>query len=112
VATAPPKGVRHMVQATRVTGICSTCRNMATCCYFATRGPVFFCELFEVEGHTPPNPAPPVRRAPRRRPAPARVGNPVREIPRLKGLCVNCELRSTCTYPRPPEGVWYCEEYM
>jgi hypothetical protein len=100
-----------MVQATRATGICSICSNMPTCYYFAWRGPIFFCELFEAEGHRPPNPAPPVRRAPRR-PALARVGNPAGKIPRSKGLCENCEHRFTCTYPRPSEGVWHCEEYM
>lgn len=29
----------------------------------------------------------------------------------LKGLCINCEHRDTCTLPRPETGVWYCEEY-
>jgi hypothetical protein len=31
--------------------------------------------------------------------------------PVLKGLCINCEHRFTCTLPRPETGVWYCEEY-
>ena len=26
------------------------------------------------------------------------------------GLCVNCEDRDTCTFPKPPGGVWHCEE--
>ena len=30
----------------------------------------------------------------------------------LRGLCVNCERREDCTFPRPPEGVWRCEEYV
>jgi hypothetical protein len=29
----------------------------------------------------------------------------------LKGLCVNCDNRHTCTFPKPEEGVWHCEEY-
>ncbi|MBX3393880.1 MAG: hypothetical protein KF841_00790 [Phycisphaerae bacterium] len=28
-----------------------------------------------------------------------------------KGLCATCELRETCTFPRPESGVWRCEEY-
>jgi len=27
------------------------------------------------------------------------------------GLCVNCEDRETCIYPKPEGGVWRCEEY-
>jgi len=27
------------------------------------------------------------------------------------GLCMNCANRSTCTFPRPKDGVLYCEEY-
>jgi hypothetical protein len=29
----------------------------------------------------------------------------------LKGLCLNCENRKTCIFPKPEEGVWRCEEY-
>lgn len=29
----------------------------------------------------------------------------------LRGLCVNCNHRRYCTYPRPPGGVWSCDEY-
>ena len=35
----------------------------------------------------------------------------VREQPSLKGLCVNCENRDTCTLPKAEGGVWHCEEY-
>ncbi|MBI4881404.1 MAG: hypothetical protein HY812_17345, partial [Planctomycetes bacterium] len=27
------------------------------------------------------------------------------------GLCVNCEERVYCLRPKPPGGVWHCEEY-
>jgi hypothetical protein len=30
----------------------------------------------------------------------------------LRGLCVNCDLRRDCTYPRPVSGVWNCDEYV
>ncbi len=30
----------------------------------------------------------------------------------LKGLCVNCDHRETCTLKRPAGGVWHCEEYQ
>jgi len=29
----------------------------------------------------------------------------------VKGLCINCENRSTCKYIKPNGGVWHCEEY-
>jgi hypothetical protein len=29
----------------------------------------------------------------------------------IKGLCVNCEERASCAYPKPEGGVWRCEEY-
>lgn len=30
----------------------------------------------------------------------------------LRGLCVNCDHRYYCTYPKPPGGVWSCDEYV
>jgi hypothetical protein len=30
----------------------------------------------------------------------------------LQGLCVNCERRYDCTYPKPPGGVRSCDEYI
>jgi hypothetical protein len=27
------------------------------------------------------------------------------------GLCVNCEHRTTCRYPKPEGGLWHCEDY-
>jgi hypothetical protein len=29
----------------------------------------------------------------------------------LKGLCINCEKRHTCSISKPKEGVWRCDEY-
>jgi hypothetical protein len=30
----------------------------------------------------------------------------------FKGLCVNCDIRQSCTFSKPPEGIWHCEEYV
>lgn len=30
---------------------------------------------------------------------------------KVGGLCVNCSERATCSYPKPPGGVWRCEDY-
>ena len=32
-------------------------------------------------------------------------------FPDLKGLCVNCEIKERCDFPKPEWGVWHCEEY-
>jgi hypothetical protein len=91
------------------TGLCSTCNNVSTCFHFATRGPALFCELFD--DHM--NGAPPIARSritrspERRREAPVAPKTPVT----LTGLCVNCEHRDACTFPKPLGGVWRCEEY-
>lgn len=29
-----------------------------------------------------------------------------------RGLCINCDVRDTCTFPKPEGGVWFCEEYQ
>jgi hypothetical protein len=29
-----------------------------------------------------------------------------------RGLCINCDVRGTCTFPKPEGGVWFCEEYQ
>lgn len=30
----------------------------------------------------------------------------------LQGLCVNCDHRDYCSYPKPAGGVWSCGEYV
>lgn len=43
----------------------------------------------------------------------ASKASPAVEQPHIhRGLCVNCDVRETCTLPRPEGGVWYCEEYQ
>lgn len=29
-----------------------------------------------------------------------------------RGLCVNCDNRRTCAYPKPEGGIWHCAEYQ
>jgi len=98
-----------MVQATMATGICASCNNMPECFHFARRGPVFTCEQFDDYVPPRPNPTPQQKQLRAARAAAAR--NFELESSRLKGLCVNCEERFDCTYPKPPGGVWHCAEY-
>lgn len=79
--------------------LCATCLHEQDCVY-ATPGrePVIECESFATEGAASvviEEPAEAVETAPEG----------------LAGLCANCEHRADCTLPRPPGGVWHCEEY-
>jgi len=91
-------------------GICEICDNEQTCLYKKDpKHPVLYCNEFKVSPlvmssysfqdtfvtmNTKEN-----ERASRY------------EEVEYKGLCMNCEKRNTCTYPKPEGGVWSCEEY-
>ena len=75
----------------------STSNVMPTCPHLAKKGRLLFCELFD-------------RHLSTGAPA-AETAEPAEQPDQLKGLCVNCEHRLTCTYRRPIGGVWHCEEY-
>lgn len=83
--------------------LCVTCNNGPEC---TSRKniirPVYFCENFddyvqqktvEVEMELTPEKA---------------VAEKTLEF---TGLCVNCNHRNTCAFPKPDGGVWHCEEY-
>lgn len=99
-----------MTEATNDRGLCTTCDHAATCRFVRDqRRPVFYCEEFRVQ--SAPEVAAPdaVGRVPatgseyEARPAPgARTWS---------GLCVNCAVRDSCSFPQPDGGVWHCEEY-
>jgi hypothetical protein len=40
----------------------------------------------------------------------ARLGVTIETASR-PGLCRTCDLEPTCTFPKHPGGVWFCEEY-
>jgi hypothetical protein len=86
-------------------GLCEACAIAPQCTF--PRDPVkkvVHCEEFVGIVKPDIRLAPPAARAwPRPAPAPPRAG--------LRGLCADCALRETCTYPKPESGVWRCEEY-
>jgi len=88
-------------------GICMTCKHSDSCMYLKDpKYPVLQCEEFD------PCESPPAKRAvarTERRPA-AQEG--LAAHAELKGLCVNCDNRDHCRYPKPEGGVWHCEEYV
>lgn len=90
---------------TRARGLCSTCAKEPFCTLpRAPDRPVLQCEEMEVL-ELPTSGTTTVFGTFRARPTPAETSS-------LRGLCVNCERRADCTFPKPPEGVWRCEEYV
>ena len=88
--------------AVRYRDLCSTCKHAEACGGRSTlEHPIFFCELFEVFA---PRPVLTLAAAPE--------PSDSRDASKYKGLCVNCENRTTCTSPKPEGGVWHCEEYL
>ena len=81
--------------------LCTTCMHARTCMHRRmTNRPIWYCEQFEL----PPSP----RSETVLNEVPA---TPVDNPGGLQGLCANCALRETCTFPKPAGGVWHCEEY-
>lgn len=82
-------------------GLCSTCIHNANCTTRQSfKGKILQCEEFDeniLQGNIP-------------------VAGSAKERPSVqyatfKGLCMNCDLVSTCTFPKPETGVWNCNEY-
>ena len=90
-------------------GLCTTCIHAPVCRSAKNSdSPVIYCEEFEYR--LPPMSINAEKSADTAPKAPDRVTE-TRTDPSLKGLCINCENRKTCTLPRPEGGVWHCEEY-
>ena len=88
-------------------GLCATCNEEPNCFYARNADrPVLFCEMFD-------NTSPVSEKEPQGERSKAQQGETEQiQSATLKGLCVNCENRETCTFPKPEEGVWHCEEYL
>jgi hypothetical protein len=88
-------------------GVCSACIHELVCAHPRDlERPPLQCAEFEI-GYRPSDKlevAGPDGAADAPLNSPARPGS-------LKGLCVNCDERETCSYPKPEGGVWRCEEY-
>jgi len=89
----------------KIKGICSNCKHNQDCLYLRnSRKPILFCQEYEVADEP---------RVHSRKTAGTTVkqAEPASSKP-LKGLCVNCANRDTCTFRKPEGGVWHCEEYI
>jgi hypothetical protein len=84
-------------------GVCAACKYDPDCIYKTiSTGVILQCEQFEL-GFREETAAPTQ--------TPVRPGRKAIANGHL-GLCVNCEHRDTCIYPKPEGGVWRCEEYL
>jgi hypothetical protein len=91
-------------------GLCSCCEFSLTCCYDRDpKHPVLQCEEFGGIILSPVN-----ARDSKNNPL-SNIRNP-NLTPKIsfqqhKGLCLTCEVRNSCTYPKLEGGVWHCEEF-
>ena len=91
---------------TNVIGLCMTCNNVSTCVHRKRhKQPVWYCEEFD-------NDVPPKEDQIWIMNDEEFLGSQKKDTNNLKGLCSNCDIRETCTYPKPEGGVWHCEEYV
>jgi hypothetical protein len=111
--TAKRKGTQAlegmaMARARKIRGLCSACKGQETCLHEKDKEvPVLQCEEFEACDCAPCKaPAKRARCLPDREAVLADEEGSV-----SRGLCVNCDNRGKCAFPKPPGGVWHCMEY-
>jgi len=93
-----------------IQGLCTTCAHAGTCTFPPRQaGPVRFCEEFNGCGTSDSGttistraPLPNVQRI---------EAHSTGHSASLTGLCVTCEKRTDCTFPKAEGGVWRCEEF-
>ena len=83
-------------------GICVNCDSKDDCAYRQDPDkPILFCEQYEVST-IPPQKISLIKQEKQTE----------TESNNFRGLCMNCESRSSCMFPKPEGGVWHCEEYV
>ncbi len=89
-------------ERTLYTGLCPDCMNEPTCTFPRDPSrPIWFCDEFK----------PSASASRRGQPVASDTAEEERTKPEeLKGLCRDCLRRLTCQFPKPPGGVWHCEE--
>lgn len=102
-ATRPAPSQNAAAASCESRSICITCNLAPNCIHFIENPSLMIwdCENFDdyVEPTAPTGTASPD------------VEAELEDYGGRAGLCVNCAERQTCTYPRPPGGVWHCAEY-
>lgn len=94
-------------KAPSIGGLCRTCSKGEECTFPRDPSrPVWSCDEFDGSHLAPTHP-------PARNLAAAGLRTLSEELggdTEIKGLCRECTNRSTCCYPKPPGGVWHCDE--
>ena len=99
-----PKKMKRKPQTPRK-GICSNCNNETDCKYLENCDqPVFHCDQYD--GY-----APPPKETVKLNPKSLKAKPNTQKASSYQGLCRDCELRETCTFPKAEGGVWHCDEY-
>jgi hypothetical protein len=90
----------------RYLGLCSYCKSELNCMFIRDpKRPIFECEEFEEITYVS-------IRVPDQKNISSKNPSTREDSPHsYKGLCINCEERATCLYPKPEGGVWRCDEY-
>jgi hypothetical protein len=87
--------------ATPEGGLCLTCTKAPDCALRQTDNtPKIFCEDFDDQAVTVKEEIYQTSQKEKK------------DEPQLKGLCSTCDLRLTCNFTKPEEGIWHCEEYI
>ncbi len=107
-----PKDAEDPMETSRPLGICSTCDNAETCSYLKLFGPpLFYCDEHEGVLGCVEERVGSLESSSSKEEKEALPPSPQEAETKYKGLCKNCAIRATCTYPKPEGGVWHCEEY-
>ncbi|MCX6826174.1 MAG: hypothetical protein NTV06_02735 [candidate division Zixibacteria bacterium] len=111
VSLEKKKGLTDITPAGGFYELCSTCDNTTVCVYReAQSGAVLQCEEYSQIASSVDSLSQDqaLRFSQRREPV------NIETIDRLalKGLCINCEEKGSCTFSRPDEDIWHCEEYL
>jgi hypothetical protein len=96
---------RQQVEELINASLCANCRHQSDCGFLPKAcAPIQECELYECGLSDRP------RLMVVKRPCgpAAEIGD---EADAPLGLCMNCENLDGCNLPKPPGGVWMCEEY-
>ncbi len=92
-------------------GICSTCNNAPTCTYQKDSDPpVLQCDEFD--DYVSPSVTISRQRVSHSDSSHATLTSEDEDASDYRGLCVNCDNRRTCAYPKPEGGIWHCAEYQ
>ena len=88
--------------------LCSNCKNTPDCTFQKKRQkPSLYCEEFEVATCLSVNTT---RKD--KSPETTSVNAEDEDSGKFIGLCINCDNRRTCAFPKPEGGIWHCEEYL